>query len=124
MEYMLMIVDNEPAVAATPPAEIDAILQRHGEFSDELHAAGVWVTSHRLRPGTEAATVRRRGGKVVVIDGPFAESKEVLGGFYLIEAASMEEALEWAKKLPVLEGSTVEVRPVWGTTRTKRWREV
>ena len=123
MQYMLMIIDNEATLAAAPPAEIDALLERHGKFSDELHAAGVWVTSQRLRPAAETATVRRHGGKPVVVDGPFAESKEVLGGFYLIDAASMDEALGWAKKLPTLESSAIEVRQVWGTTRTRRWRE-
>jgi hypothetical protein len=123
MEYLLMIADNEQTVAEASPAQINALLERHRQFSDELHAAGAWVSSQRLRPSSDAATVRRPGDKVVVVDGPFAESKEVLGGFYLIEAASMEEALGWAKKLPTLKDSAIEVRPVWGTTRTRRWRE-
>jgi hypothetical protein len=123
MQYMLMIMDNESTVAAAPAAETAALLERHAQFSDELHAAGAWISSHRLRLSNEGATVRRRGGKAVVVDGPFAESKEVLGGFYLIEAASMEDALGWAKKLPTFEDSAIEVRPVWGTTRTRRWRE-
>src|SRR5262245_12802245 len=123
MEFILMIMDNEAAVSAAPPAEIEALLERHGRFSDELHAAGAWISAHRLRLSNEAATVRHQGVTEVVHDGPFAESKEMLGGFYLIEAGSMEEAIGWAKKLPCLESSAIEVRPVWGTTRTRRWRE-
>jgi len=120
---MLMIMDDESAVAAASPAEIEAILERHAELSSALRAAGAWIGSHRLRPSSQAARVRRRGGKLFVLDGPFAESKQALGGLYIIEAASMEQALEWAKKVPVVEGSTVEVRAVWGTTESGRWRE-
>jgi hypothetical protein len=123
MQYVLMIIDDEARVKAAPPEETAALLERHARFSDELHAAGAWISSHRLRLSGEAATVRRAGGKTVVVDGPFAESKELLGGFYLIEAASMEEALGWAKKLPTFDSSAVEVRPVWGSTRTRRWSE-
>src|SRR5215472_3249095 len=119
MEYVLMIVDNEATLAAAPAEKIDALLARHATLSDELHTAGAWISSHRLRPSAEARTIRRRSGKKAVVDGPFAESKEVLGGFYLIEADSMEEALEWAQKIPTFDDSAVEVRQVWGTTRTR-----
>lgn len=123
MRYLLLIISDEEVVAATPQSDIDAILERHARFSDELHAAGAWVGSSRLRPPEEATTVRLRGGKQLVVDGPFAESKEVLGGFYEIEAPSMKAATEWAKKLPVLANSSVEVRQVWGDTSERRWRE-
>jgi len=123
MEFMLLIIDVDETVAAAAPAEIDQIMDRHTRFGDELRAAGAWIETQRLRPGKHAATVRRRQGKPVVVDGPFAESKEVLGGFYRIRAASMEEAIEWAKKLPTFPDSAVEVRPIWGSTRTGRWSE-
>jgi len=69
--------------------------------------------SERLRPEDEASRVRVKAGQRQVMDGPFAETKEVLGGFYLLECASKEEALEWAKKVPIREGGYVDVRPVW-----------
>ncbi len=115
MKYMLMIVDDEKAAAALPPGELENIiakhLAKHTEFGRQLRAAGKYVDSRRLRFTTEATTIRRTNGKSAFLDGPFAESKEVIGGYYLIAADSKAEAIEWAKKLPYLEVGGVEVRP-------------
>jgi len=111
MKFMLMIMTNEQAEAALLPDGLDKIVAQHVAFSRELHAAGKSVGSARLRFSKEATTIRLRGDTPLAIDGPFAESKEVLGGFYLIEAESKREAIEWAKKLPLREMGAVEVRP-------------
>jgi hypothetical protein len=71
------------------------------------------VVSERLRPDAEGCRVRVKAGQRQVTDGPFAETKEALGGFYLIECDTREEAVEWAKKLPLRDGSFIEVRPIW-----------
>lgn len=111
MKFMLMIMTNEPTEKALPAGEIDKIVARHTAVSRELRAAGKWVWSNRLRFSDEATTIRVKDGKHTVLDGPFAESKEQIGGFYLIEADSRAEAIEWAKKLPLPDRGAIEVRP-------------
>ena len=111
MKFMLMIKTDAPTEKMLPAGEIDKIVAQHTAVSGELRAAGKWVWSNRLRFSDEAITIRVRDGKHVVLDGPFAESKEQIGGFYLIEADSKAEAIEWAKKLPLRDGGAIEVRP-------------
>jgi len=111
MKYLLMINTDESAQATLGERELAALVERHTAVARALQADGKWVSAARLRFGVDARTIRRRGADTVVVDGPFAESKEVLGGFYLIEAASKEEAVQWAKKLPLRERGSVEVRP-------------
>jgi len=89
------------------------MVQAFMRFSEEVRAAGKTVVSERLRPEDEASRVRVKAGQRQVMDGPFAETKEGLGGFYLLECASKDEALAWAKKVPIREGGFVDVRPVW-----------
>lgn len=112
MRYLLLICSdrNQPAPS---PAQMDAIVQGHGRFAQELRAAGKMVHGERLRPDADGSRVRFKAGQRQIMDGPFTETKEALGGFYLIECDSREEALEWAKKVPLGEGGFVEVRPVW-----------
>jgi hypothetical protein len=111
MKFMLMIMTDEKAEAALPAGEIDKIVARHMAVIRELRAGGKLVSSNRLCFGKDATTIRVQGGTHVVTDGPFAESKEVLGGFYLIDADSKEEAIAWAKKLPLRDAGAIEVRP-------------
>jgi hypothetical protein len=92
---------------------MQALIEGHARFSEELTAAGKMVASQRLRPETEATRVRMKAGHRQVTDGPFAETKEAIGGFYLIESDSRDEALEWARKIPLRDGAYVEVRPIW-----------
>jgi hypothetical protein len=112
MRFMLLVNSDK---SAPPPqkAEMEAIIQGHERFGAELHAAGKMVHGERLRPDEETSRVRLKGGHRQVTDGPFTETKEVLGGFYLIECDDMKEAIEWAKKIPLREGGTVDVRSVW-----------
>jgi hypothetical protein len=113
MRYMLLICANEKAEAAVPETEMSTIVQGHMRFAEELRAAGKMVMGERLRPESAASRIRLEAGQRQVTDGPFAETKEALGGFYLIECATRQEAIEWAKKIPLRADSFVEVRPVW-----------
>jgi hypothetical protein len=92
---------------------MEAMYQGHVRFATELGAAGKMVVGERLRPDTDASRIRLKAGQHQVMDGPFAETKEALGGFYLIECDTRAEAIEWAKKIPLREGGYIEVRPIW-----------
>ena len=113
MRYMLLICSDEKIEATVPPAEMAAIVQGHMRFAEELRTSGKMVVGERLRPDTDASRIRVKAGHRQVMDGPFAETKEALGGFYLIEAATKEEAVEWGKKIPLLEGGFIDVVPIW-----------
>jgi len=112
MRYMLLINSDKNAPAPTA-AEGQAMVQGHVTFADALRAAGKFVVADRLRPDSDGARVRLKAGQPQVTDGPFTETKEALGGYYLIECDSKDEAIAWAKKLPLREGGFVEVRPIW-----------
>lgn len=113
MRYMLLICSDDKAGPLPPRAEMEALIAGHGRFADELQAAGKMVVGERLRPDSDTSRVRFKAGQRQVMDGPFTETKEALGGFYLIECDSKQEALEWAKKIPLREGGFIEVRPIW-----------
>src|SRR5207253_3875028 len=112
MRYMLLINSDRNA---PPPqkSEMEAIMQGHQRFGEELLAAKKMVHGERLRSDDEASRIRLKAGQRQVTDGPFTETKKVLGGFYLIECDSKSEAIEWAKKIPLREGGYVEVVPIW-----------
>ena len=113
MRYLLLIGSDTKTGTPPSPAQSQATLQAFMRFSEEAQKAGKTIVAERLRPEAEARRVRVKAGQPLVTDGPFAETKEALGGFYLLECASREEALEWAKKVPISEGGYVDVRPVW-----------
>ena len=113
MRYLLLICNDDKSAPPPPRAEMEAIVQGHRRFAEELRAAGKMVLGERLRPDSEASRVRIKAGQRQVMDGPFAETKEALGGFYLIECDTREEAVEWARKIPLGEGGFIEVRPIW-----------
>ncbi len=110
MRYLLMIGHDDKNATPLTRAEGEAMVQGHTRVSEELRSKGKMVISERLRGESDASRVRFKGQ---VMDGPFAETKEALGGFYLIECDTKEEAIEWAKKLPLRDGGFVEVRPIW-----------
>ena len=112
MRYLLLICSDKNQAAPTP-AQMEAMVQGHGRFAQELHGAGKMVHGERLRPDSDGSRVRFKAGQRQIMDGPFTETKEALGGFYLIDCDSREEALEWAKKIPLGEGGYIDVRPVW-----------
>jgi len=113
MRYLLLIGSDTKTGTPPSPAQSQATLQAFMRFSEEAQKAGKTLVAERLRPEAEARRVRVKAGQHQVTDGPFAETKEALGGFYLLECASREEALEWAKKVLIGEGGVVDVRPVW-----------
>jgi hypothetical protein len=112
MRYLLLICSDKTQAPPTP-AQMEAMVQGHGRFAQELSAAGKMVHGERLRPDSDGTRVRFKAGQRQIMDGPFAETKEALGGFYLIDCDSREEALEWAKKIPLNEGGYIDVRPIW-----------
>jgi hypothetical protein len=112
MKYLLALFADE-SLFPTDPDEVSADLQRWAAHTEELIEAGVFVAGEGLDSAATAHTVRVSAGRPhPVTDGPFSEAKEQLGGFYLVECASQAEALEWAQRVPLPEGASIEVRPV------------
>ncbi len=113
MRYMLLICADESGVAALSPAEGEAMMGEYMKFGEEMTKRGVLQTGERLHPSTDATTVSVRNGEVVTSDGPFAETKEQIGGFYLVDCKDLDEAIEIAAKIPGARVGTIEVRPIW-----------
>ena len=112
MKYFLAVIGNEANWEAWTPEEREDAYKRMGVFNDEMTRAGVMLDGAGLQPLANARTVRWGGGGPVVSDGPFAEAKEQLAGYWVIECASLDEALDWASRAPMAEGAVVEVRPL------------
>jgi hypothetical protein len=112
VEYLLLIYNDEKEWASLPDGERNAIIREYFGLSEAMRADGVYVGSAPLRPTTTARTVRIRDGEQLVTDGPFAETKEQLGGYFLVEAASDEEARRWAARIPAARYGSIEVRPL------------
>ena len=112
MQYMLLIYDNEAGLSAKNPKEMKRFMGEYGEFSRSIVASGHFKAGDALEPTSTATTVRVRGGKTLVTDGPFAETREALGGYYLIEAADLDEARAIAARIPSAREGSIEVRPV------------
>ena len=112
MQYMLLIYGDESAWSTRSEEENGKIFQDYGAYTEELRASGAFVEGAPLQPTGTATTVTLVDGDRVVTDGPFAETKEQLGGYYIVDVASLDEALEWAAKIPSARLGTIEVRPV------------
>jgi hypothetical protein len=112
VQYMLLIYNDESAWAALSEAEREAIVGDYFAFTGEIRESGNFVDGAPLHPTTTATAVRVRDGETLVTDGPFAETKEQLGGFYLVEAADADEAIAIAARIPGSRYGTIEVRPV------------
>jgi len=114
MQYLLLIYQAElPPDAQPDPAETAAELRAYDVFTRETRDRGQFVAGEALEPTSTATSVRVVDGKAVVTDGPFAETKEALGGFYLLECKDLDEAIEMAAKIPAASRGTIEVRPIW-----------
>jgi hypothetical protein len=112
MRYLLLIYTEEPA--EMPPAEaIEAENAAYAIFTKDIRERGLFQAGEALLPSTAATTVRVRDGRTVTTDGPFAETKEVLGGFYLIDGRDLDEAIELAAKIPAANRGSIEIRPIW-----------
>ena len=115
MRFMMLVCwDLESMNAQTEPEPTDTPDEKSFPWLDDVQARGIWITGDQLAPPRRARSVRVRGGKAIVTDGPFAETKEAVGGFDLIEAGSLEEAVRIAAGHPVAQSGTIEVRPLWG----------
>ena len=115
MKYLLLVCWGTDAMEAETEPSPGERVEESFPWLDDLQERGIWVTGDRLAPPRRARSVRVRDGKTMVTDGPFAETKEAVGGFDIIEAGSIEEAVEIAAGHPVAQGGTIEVRPFWGT---------
>ncbi|MFN7132982.1 MAG: YciI family protein [Myxococcales bacterium] len=116
MKYMLMVHHKEAEVAKLPPEEMDRVVSAHAEYTEALRKAGVLVQGFRLRPGAEMVRIYQPqgpSGPRTTFDGPHAEMREVVGGYYILDCATREEAVAWSKKCPMWDADTLELRPVW-----------
>lgn len=120
MQYLLLIYDTEGDWAKMTPAEQGAMYQEYGQFTREITENGKFVAGNQLKPIASATTVRVRGGKQVVTDGPFAETKEQLGGYYLVNANDLDEAIAMAARIPSARTGSIEVRPLVVREQAKR----
>jgi hypothetical protein len=112
MQYLLLIHDDEKRWETMSEDERNAVFGEYFAYTNELRDSGAFVGGNQLQPTAAATTVRVRDGEQVVTDGPFAETKEQLGGYYMIEVESVDEAIEWAAKIPSARFGSIEVRPV------------
>jgi hypothetical protein len=112
MRYLLLLHVDESGWPSLTPAEQSGAMAAYSEFGQALSTTGALVASGRLTSSAAATSIRTVGGKPVLMDGPFAETKEQVAGFYLIEAASRDAALDWAQQCPAATYGTVEVREV------------
>jgi hypothetical protein len=121
MHYAILIYDEESANPAAAPADPSAareVSAAYLDYSKMLRERGAFLDGDALQPATTATTIRIRDGQTMTTDGPFAETKEALGGFYLIEAKDLDEALELAAACPGAKWGSIEVRPIWNYATT------
>jgi hypothetical protein len=112
MTYLCLVYHEEATIDALPASEYDAIVAETLAYREELRRGGHYITSSPLHPVHTATTIRVRDGKMSITDGPFAETREQLGGFYLIEARDLDEAIRLASKMPPARVGSIEVRPL------------
>jgi hypothetical protein len=113
MQYLLLIYANEAETAAMNPGSRESMTAEYMEFTKSIIQGGQFKAGDRLKPTSAASTVRVRNGKVLTTDGPFAETREQLGGYYLVEAKNVDEAIAIAARIPGAKLGSIEVRPVW-----------
>ncbi|HEU4693715.1 MAG TPA: YciI family protein [Vicinamibacterales bacterium] len=112
MKYLCLIYDEEAKMATMSEADANALMGDYFAFTDDIKKSGHFIAGEALKPVNTATTVRMKNGKISTTDGPFAETKEQLGGFYMIEARDLNDALQVASKIPSARTGCVEVRPI------------
>jgi hypothetical protein len=112
MQYLLLIYGNEAGMKSASEADRNAMFQAYGEFTASIIKSGHMRAGDALQPTSTATTVRTREGRTLTTDGPFAETKEQLGGYYLVEAKDLDEAIKLAARIPGAQVGSIEVRPV------------
>ena len=113
MQYLLLLHTDEKAMQAASPEQTGTVLAAYGAYMKAMADAGVNKGGQRLRPTSNATTVRVKDGKTQVLNGPYAEVKEQLGGYFLIDAPDLDAAISWAARCPSAQHGAVEVRPIW-----------
>jgi hypothetical protein len=113
MKFVLLVCDDEVQTHPANEAEAQSRYEAFMACESEMKARGVFVGRERLRPTTVSTTVRKSDGQLVIADGPFAETKEQIAGYFVVDCADLEEAIEVAALIPTVEYGTIEVRPVW-----------
>jgi hypothetical protein len=113
MQYLLMLYSDEAMWNKLTPAQQQEGAAAYGAYTEALKKAGALAGSNRLQPSSSATTVRIADGKSQVLDGPFVDSKEQVGGYYLIDVPDLDAALSWAARCPGAGHGVIEVRPVW-----------
>jgi hypothetical protein len=112
MKYILLIYGDERKWSSLSADEMKEVYEGHGRYIAEMQKAGVHRAGAELQPVSTATSVRFLGGKAKTTDGPFAETKEQLGGYYVIEVDNLDQAIFWAERMPGLKDGTVEIRPL------------
>ena len=112
MQYILLINIDEAVAGSMTPDERTALMGQYWALTTAMREQGAFVAGDPLQPSSTATTVRVRDGQRLVTDGPFAETKEQLVGYYIVEAATLDEALAWAERIPAATGGVIEVRPI------------
>ena len=112
MQYLLLIYSDEKAGADMSKEAMDAVMGEYNAYTDALEKSGAMRAGDALHPTSSATTVRVQNGKTITTHGPFAETKEQLGGYYLVDCKNLDEAIEWAAKCPGARAGSIEVRPV------------
>src|SRR5271165_478094 len=113
MQYLLLIYGNEAGMQSASKADMEQMVAAYGAYTEAMKKAGVLAGANRLRPTSSASTVRVTDGKSKVLDGPYAETKEQLAGYYMIDVPDLDAALSWAARCPGASFGAIEVRPVW-----------
>ena len=113
MNYLLLIYEDEKALHEHDEQTRNVLFAEYGQFTNSVRESGHFVSGDALQPTTTATSVRVRDGRTITTDGPFAETKEQLGGFYLITAKDLDEAIAIAARIPSARVGTIEVRPIW-----------
>jgi hypothetical protein len=113
MKYLFLIYGNEKAMLAASKEMAGQMTAAYGAYTEAMKKAGVHVGGERLQPTTSASKVHVAEGKTKVLDGPYAETKEQLGGYYMVDVPDLDAALSWAARCPGAGHGTIEVRPVW-----------
>jgi hypothetical protein len=116
MQYAILIYGNEQAMMSADKASTEAVLGAYRAYTDAVQQAGILVGANRLRPSQAATTVRIAEGKSQVLNGPYADTKEQLGGYYIVDVADLDAAIAWGSRCPGAQYGTIEVRPIWEMT--------
>ena len=112
MQFLAIIYNDESLYAGATPEQIAATFEAHGRFGQATREAGVFVGGEGLQPSATATTVRVRDDERMLTDGPYAETKEQLGGYYLLDCKDLDDALNWAAQIPEAKTGAIEVRPI------------